>query len=178
MRRRALIGALVLAAGCTHATAPKARLAGEILSITGVVGLIGGALTQSYNGGHTAEIMGTFSVMSATGIGLYAGGELLDPNPGPAPETVPEKHRRWAKILTERAEGAAREGNCPRVRRLERRVHVYNRDVHDFVFMKDPEIVKCLEAPASPGLQDGDGPTIPRGIVPGPITSPEPAPPP
>lgn len=139
---------VVLAAGCTRSTAPKARLAGEILSITGVVGLIGGALTQSAIG-HTGEVMATFSVTSALGIGLYAAGELLDPTAGPSRETVPEKHRRWAKILTERAGGAARDGNCPRVRRLERRVHVYNQEVHDFVFMKDPEIVKCLEGEPS-----------------------------
>src|SRR5881394_1578222 len=104
MRRRALIGVMVLAAGCTHSTAPKARLAGEILSITGVVGLMGGALTQPYNGGHTGEVMATFSVTSALGIGLYAAGELTDPT-GQSTETVPEKHRRWAKILTERAGG-------------------------------------------------------------------------
>lgn len=148
MRRRALISALVLAGACTHSTAPKARLAGEVLSISGVVGMIGGALAQSYVGDRTAEVMGSFSVVSAVGIGLYAAGELLDPTPGPSPETLPQKHRRWARILTERAGGAARNGNCPRVRRLERRVHVYNREVHDFVFMKDPEIVKCLETGA------------------------------
>ena len=163
MRRRALIGALVLVAACTRTTAPKARMAGQILSISGVVGLVGGALTQGYHDGHTAEVMGGFSILSALGIGLYAGGELLDPMPGPRPETVPEKHRRWAKILTARAGGAAREGNCRRVRRLERRVHVYNRDVHDFVFMRDPEIVKCLEGappaepPPSPSLPGQSG---------------------
>ena len=160
MRRRALIGALVLVAACTRTTAPKARLAGEILSIAGVVGLIGGAITQSYHDGHTAEVMAGFSVTSALGIGLFAGGELLDPTPGPRPETVPEKHRRWAKILTQRAGGAAREGNCPRVRRLERRVHVYNRDVHDFVFMRDPEIVKCLEG-ARPPVEAPLAPALP-----------------
>ena len=36
MRRRVLIGALVLATGCTHAQAPKARLAGEILATPGI----------------------------------------------------------------------------------------------------------------------------------------------
>lgn len=164
MRRRALIAALVLAAGCTHSTAPKARIAGEILSITGVVGLIGGALTQSYTGDRTAEIMASFSVLSAAGIGLYAAGELLDPNPGPEPETVPAKHRRWAKILTERAGGAARDGNCPRVRRLERRVHVYNREVHDFVFMRDPEIVKCLEG--TPAAEPPPVPALPGQVDP------------
>jgi hypothetical protein len=172
MRRRALIGALVVAAACTSTTAPKARYAGQILSVTGVFGLIGGALTQTYHDGRTAEIMAGFSIMSAVGIGLYAAGELLDPMPGPRPETVPEKHRRWAKILTQRAGGAAREGNCTRVRRLERRVHVYNRDVHDFVFMRDPEIVKCLEdsrpapepplAPFAPSI----APVVPGQIEP------------
>lgn len=135
----------VALASCTHAQAPKARLAGEVLSITGVVGLVVGALTSHYTGGHLAQIMGTSSVVSAFGITLFAAGDLTDPMRGPAPETEEQKFRRWAKILTERAEGAAREGRCPRVRRLEKRVNVYNREIHDFVFMKDPEILKCLE---------------------------------
>jgi hypothetical protein len=36
------------------------------------------------------------------------------------------------------------------VRRLEKRVNLYNRDVHDFVFMRDPEILKCFEAAPEP----------------------------
>lgn len=144
MRRLALTLAL---ASCTHAQAPKARLAGEILSIAGVVGLVTGALTTRYTD-HTQAVMGVSSVTSALGITLYAVGDLTDPMRGPAPESEAHKLRRWAKILTERAAGAAREGRCPRVRRLEKRVNLYNRDVHDFVFMKDPEILKCLEAPA------------------------------
>ncbi len=140
--------ALTLAlASCTHAQAPKARLAGEVLSIAGVVGLVTGALTTHLTN-RTPEIMGAASLTSAFGIALYAVGDLTDPVRGPAPESEAHKLRRWAKILTERAAGAAREGRCPRVRRLEKRVNLYNRDVHDFVFMKDPEILRCLEAPA------------------------------
>lgn len=167
---------VVAAAGCNHANAPRARLAGEILSISGVVGLIGGALASAYTD-HTGELMVGFSIVSATGIGLYAVGELTDPQFGPQPETVEHKHRRWAKILTERAGGAAREGNCPRVRRLEKRVNVYNREVHDFVFMRDPEILRCLETPAAsptgldrPALPPGlDRPALPPGLDPGPV---------
>jgi hypothetical protein len=167
VRRRVLV--LVLLAGCTRETAPKARLAGEIMSISSVAGLIAGAATQGETS-HTSEIMVGFSLTSIVGLGLAAGGQLLDPAPGPRPETAAQTHLRWAKILTERAGGAAREGNCRRVRRLEKRVNVYNRDVHDFVFMRDPEIVKCLEAPPAPeGLQDRDVPTVPRGVDPGPI---------
>ena len=134
-------------ASCTHAQAPKARLAGEVLSIAGVAGLVVGALTSKYSGDHLAEIMGTASVTSALGITLFAVGDLTDPMRGPKPETEEQKFRRWAKILTGRAAGAAHDGRCPRVRRLEKRVNLYNREIHDFVFMKDTEILKCLEAP-------------------------------
>ncbi|MBA3465200.1 MAG: hypothetical protein H0T46_35040 [Deltaproteobacteria bacterium] len=178
MRRRALTLLLVpaLLTGCTRTTAPKARLAGEIFAISGVVGLIGGALITPYTG-HTKEIMAGFSIMSAVGIGLFAAGELTDPTPGPRPETEREKHLRWAKILTQRAGGAAREGNCRRVRRLEKRVHVYNREIHDFVFMRDPEILRCLEAPPPPPAIEGDVPAIPKGLDPGPVApSSDPAP--
>ncbi len=179
MRRRALtlllVPALLAAAtGCTRTTAPKARLAGEILAISGVVGLIGGALFTPYTG-HTKEVMVSFSIMSGTGIGLFAAGELTDPTPGPRPETEREKHLRWAKILTSRAGGAAREGNCRRVRRLEKRVNVYNREVHDFVFMRDPEILRCFES-APPAAVEGDT-FIPRGLDPGPVApAPDPEP--
>ena len=84
--------------------------------------------------------------MSAVGIIGYAIGELGDPTfGGPPPETIAQRNRRWAKILTERAAGAAREGKCARVRRLEIRVHIYDPEIHDFVFMRDPEIARCLE---------------------------------
>ncbi len=60
--------------------------------------------------------------------------------------------------------------------RLERRVNVYDREVHDFVFMRDPAIVKCLEgAPAAPPpaastaavpAPDADDDAVPDGAVP------------
>lgn len=144
--RAAVIAAAVLCASCTHDTAPQARYAGEILSIGGVVGMIGGALLQGEMGDNTGRVMGTLSLISLVGISLYIAGEQTDP--GLHQQESPEHmYRRWARILTERASGAAREGNCKRVRRLEKRVNVYNREVHDFVLMKDPEIVRCLEAP-------------------------------
>jgi len=154
MRSVALVLTLVLTlvlapSACTHASAPKARLAGEILALGGVGGLIGGAFVSRYLD-SSAIWMGTFSLVSALGITLYAIGEQTDPMTSQRPETEAEKFRRWAKILTERAGGAAREGKCPRVRRLEKRVNLYNREVHDFVFMKDPEILRCLEEVAPP----------------------------
>jgi hypothetical protein len=164
---RGLVLTLALAS-CTHAQAPKARLAGEVLSIAGVAGLVVGALTSRYSGDHLGEIMGTASVTSALGITLFAVGDLTDPMRGPKPETEDQKFRRWAKILTERAGGAARDGRCPRVRRLEKRVNLYNREIHDFVFMKDTEILKCLEAPPA-------GPDQAQEQPPEPVPEPDPA---
>jgi hypothetical protein len=46
------------------------------------------------------------------------------------------------------------------VRRLEKRVHLYDREVHDFVFMRDPEIVRCLEPPSPAPAPD---PSTPAG---------------
>lgn len=172
MGHRFLAPVLALAmsvAGCTHAQAPKARMAGEILAISGVVGLIGGALLSRYTSSHTAEVMGSFSIMSALGITLYAIGEQTDPMTDAVPETPEQTHRRWAKILTERAAGAAREGNCMRVQHLEKRVAGYNHDVHDFVLMRDPIIVRCLEAPAPAITPEAESRTLPDGIDPGPV---------
>ena len=64
--------------------------------------------------------------------------------------------------MTERAYGYARDGRCHRVRHIEPRVRIYDREFHDFVFMKDPAIVKCLDLPAPeptpPPPDDGETP--------------------
>ena len=138
---------LGIAPGCTHGQATHARLAGEVMAITGVVGILGGVLaTHVTPRGH--DLVVGFSLLSAAGILTYALGELNDPAlAGAPPETLEQRHRRWAKILTQRAAGAAREGNCDRVRRLELRVRDYDPELHDFVFLRDPEIARCLSAP-------------------------------
>jgi hypothetical protein len=86
------------------------------------------------------------SVISAVGLVLFAVGELSSPEVVLKQETLPQRHHRWAKILTEHAAGAARNGNCARVRKFEPRVRIYDAEIHDFVFMRDPEILRCLEA--------------------------------
>lgn len=147
MARFAAWLALVIGA-CTPAQSPAARGVGKVMAVGGVVGLAASAAASGV--AETRELVTGFSVISAVGIITYAVGELSDPPKGRAPETEQHKLRRWARILTGRASGAAREGNCPRVRRLERRVNLYDREVHDFVFMRDPEIVRCLEGEAAP----------------------------
>jgi hypothetical protein len=134
-------------AGCTHGQAIRARLAGEVMAITGVAGIVGGVLaTHATPRGD--DLVTGFSLLSAAGILTYAIGELNDPaRAGPPSETLEQRHRRWAKILTQRAAGAAREGHCDRVRRLELRVRDYDPELHDFVFLRDPEIARCLSAP-------------------------------
>jgi hypothetical protein len=113
------------------------------MAIGGVAGIVGSALATRFSD-HANEMLLGFEVISAVGVGTYAYAELTYPHSAYIAETTRDKHRRWAKILTERASGAAREGRCARVRRLEPRVHSYDREVHDFVFMRDPEIMRCL----------------------------------
>lgn len=134
---------LALCASCTHAQAPTARRVGEVLSIGGVLGIIAAAATTRVTDLGTAPVT-VFSAVSFTGIVMYATGELTDPAREPRPESDAHRLRRWAKILTERAQGAARDGRCPRVRRLEKRVQLYDPVIHDLVLMKDPEILRCL----------------------------------
>ena len=89
------------------------------------------------------------SAVSAAGILLYASHELSGPEIVWKQESTTQRHTRWARILTEHAAGAARSGNCARVRKFEPRVRVYDAHYHDFVFMRDPEILRCL----SPSLE-------------------------
>ncbi len=144
---RAVVLALAIA-GCSPAHAPKARTAGKVMSLTGVGGLIVAAFAAGFTGDATREIVAGFSILSAVGIGTYAVGDLSQPSGGHE-ETVPQRHHRWARILTDRAYGYARDGRCHRVKHIETRVRFYDRDLHDFVFMRDPEIVKCLTVPPS-----------------------------
>lgn len=123
-----------------------------IASIGGVVGLTAGAAASAV--ADTGEVVAIFSLISAIGIGLYATGELTDPSGVTRVETTAEKHHRWARILTERAFRYAREGNCPRVRRVEKRVLFYDRELHDFVFMRDEEIAKCMHVVDPPSTSD------------------------
>lgn len=147
---RTVAGFLIalVVAGCSPAHAPKARTAGKVMSLTGVGGLIVTAFAAGYTGDATRNIVAGFSMLSAVGVGTYAVGDLSQPHAGHE-ETLVERHHRWARILTDRAYGYARDGRCPRVKHIETRVRVYDREFHDFVFMKDSEIVKCLTTPAS-----------------------------
>lgn len=139
--------ALALACGaCTSAQAPAMRTTGKWMALGGVAGIVGTAFATSVTD-KAGEMLVGFEVISALGVLSYAYAELTWPRTRYIYETPEVKHNRWAKILTERASGAAREGRCARVRRLEIRVQKYDRVVHDFVFMKDPEILRCLGLP-------------------------------
>lgn len=132
---------------CSARQAPVARSVGKVLALGGVAGLIGSSLASRFTG-HGQELLLGFSIASGTGIVTYAAGDLSQPEIVWVPEPIPQRNHRWAKILTERAFGAARDGRCARVRRLERRVHNYDSAWHDVVFMKDPAVLKCLSVPS------------------------------
>jgi hypothetical protein len=138
---RAVLLAIAVCA-CSPSQAPKAKTVGKVMSIGGVSALIAAAFTVRYLGDHSREIVMGLSGVSAIGVGTYAAGELSQPPPDG--ETTIERHQRWARILTDRAYGYARDGRCWRVRNIDPRVRVYDREHHKTVFMKDPEIVKCL----------------------------------
>lgn len=137
---------LLACAACQPARSTHVRHAGMVMSIGGVGGIIGSAVASPYTR-HSDELMIASSAISAAGILLYAAHELSGPEVVYKQETLERKHHRWAKILTEHAAGAARSGNCARVRKFEPRVRVYDPEVHDFVFMRDPEILRCLSGP-------------------------------
>ena len=178
----ALVSLAVSSAACVPAHYPAARRVGMVASVAGVVGLMATAAVQSY--ARSDEMLTAFSLLSGGGIVVFAIGELGLPPKGPRPETETEKLRRWARILTSRASGAAREGRCPRVRRLEKRVNLYDREVHDFVFMRDSAILTCLGTvptglDSATGDHDVDAPAPPPpSEVPVDPNAPPPPPPP
>jgi hypothetical protein len=157
----------VVAAACTPAQAPAMRTSGKIMAIGGVAGIVGSALAMRATHNAADMLLGC-ELISAIGVVTYAYAELTFPHVTHRLETVSERNHRWAKILTERSSGAAREGRCDYVRRSERRVHKYDGELHDLVFMRDAEILRCLTAPP-----DGETPK-PDGAAP--VTPPEPPP--
>lgn len=162
MRAVSLTAALALV-GCSPAMAPRAKTAGKVMSLSGVGALILTACAASYIGPDAREIVMGFSALSAIGVGTYAAGDLSQPPPDR--ESTAERHARWARVLTDRAYGYARDGRCWRVRNIDPRVRAYDREHHKTVFLRDPEIVKCLttaplqtepEPPAPPPLDSPD----------------------
>jgi hypothetical protein len=142
--------ALVAVGACTPAQAPTARKVGQWAAIGGTAALTVTATLEGYtDAAHD----------------LYAYVELSQPEVRYVKEPRAVRNRRWAKILSERASGAARENRCGRVRRLERRIFEYDRDTHDFVLMVDPEVVRCLTATPPTSLAPGEDP-LPAPVVP------------
>jgi hypothetical protein len=137
---------MVMTAACTPAQAPAAKRLGKVMALGGAGGLIASSVATRY-ADNMYPLVAVFSVVSAVGIGTYATGELSE-EPATIQETLPERHHRWAKILFEHAAGEAREGRCARVIKWEPRVAKYDAHVHDFLYMRDPEILKCLAHPA------------------------------
>ena len=140
---------LMLLASCQPARSKTAGRVGMTMAIGGVAAIIASAAAGPYTS-HSDEMMIGAEALSAAGILLYAAHELSGPEIVYKQETPTQRHSRWARVLTEHAAGAARNGNCARVRKFEPRVRVYDVNVHDFVFMRDPEILRCL-TPDVPG---------------------------
>ena len=156
MFRGAFVVAVIAACvGCAPARSKVAGRTGMVMAVTGVAGIIAAATVAS-NTDASEEIMLGASAVSAAGIMLYAAHELSGPEIIYKQENELVKLTRWARILTEHSAAAARNGNCARVRKFEPRVRVYDVNYHDFVFMRDPEILRCLtpasldEAPSEP----------------------------
>lgn len=135
--------ALALTTGsCTHAQAPKARLAGEVMAIAGVVGMIAAgviAKTSTYDSTWMSE---GSAVVSIVGIATFATGDLTD-DPEDSGPSWPTRHR-WAKVWIERARAAANSGDCERVQAIQPRVLRLDPKAHDIVFMRDAAIAACF----------------------------------
>jgi len=136
---------MVIATSCTHAQAPRARLVGEVLALAGVAGLMAAGAIAKWSDADPHELAVASSGISIVGIATFAIGDLTDEPAGPSAAT---KHR-WAKTWIERAQVAARGGNCERVASIEPRVRRLDPKLYELVFMRDPEIARCR-------MPDGD----------------------
>jgi hypothetical protein len=138
---------------CTHAQAPVARKAGEILSIAGVAGLVTAGLIAKTTDANVTYVSVTSALVSLAGIGLFMAGDLSQPQTGVAvsasSEPDPATKHRWATTWIGRAQEAAQKGDCERVQSIEQRVARLDPELHDVVLMRDPQVVKCLHGESS-----------------------------
>lgn len=123
------------------------------MAIAGVATIIAAAVVPTE---YDRDLMAGGSVLSAAGLLASAAHQMSGPEIVYVEEPELVKLARWAKILTERAAGAARSGNCVAARKFEPRVRVYDPNYHDFVFMRDPEILRCLGHAPAPEVEPGD----------------------
>jgi hypothetical protein len=131
---------LALFSACAPARSTAVGRTGMVMALVGVATII----TSTVVSDHESELMVGGSALSAGGILLAAAHQMSTPEIVYVEEPEPIKLSRWARILTEHAAGAARSGNCAGVRKFEPRVRVYDLRYHDLVFMRDPEILRCL----------------------------------
>lgn len=146
MARLAL--AICLLVGCAPARSKVVGRTGMVMALAGVATMIAAAAIES---DHDREVMLVGSVASAGGIVAAAAHQLSRPEDRYLYEPRAVKHARWARILTEHAHHHALNGNCARVKKFEPRVKIYDASYHDDVFMRDPDIRRCL-APPVPAL--------------------------
>ena len=140
MRTVALALALVTGS-CTHAQAPKARLAGEVMAIAGVVGMIAAGVIAKASTYDSTWMSESSALVSIVGIATFTTGDLTEPeDSGP---DWPTRHR-WAKVWIERARDAAKTGDCERVQAIQPRVLRLDPKAHDIVFMRDVVIATCF----------------------------------
>ena len=139
---------------CTHAQAPIARKAGEILSIAGVAGLVSAAVVAKTTDTNVTYISVTAALVSLAGIGLFMAGDLTGQTQSgvavaASSEPDPATKHRWASTWLGRAQEAAQKGDCERVQSIEQRVARLDPELHDVVMMQDAQIVKCLHGESS-----------------------------
>jgi len=147
--RLALVLGFVAAVGCAPARPKLVGRTSMIMALAGVATIITAAAISGRSK-YADELMVGGSAISAAGIVLYAAHEMSGTETVYVQESTERKHARWARILTDHAAGAARSGNCAPVRKFEPRVRVYDANYHDFVFMRDPEILRCLSPSSEP----------------------------
>lgn len=76
---RWLIWCVIAVAGCSRSAAPKARLAGEIMSLGGVGGIVTSASLTGVSS-HAKDAVLGFSVVTLVGLIVYSIGDLSDPD--------------------------------------------------------------------------------------------------
>jgi hypothetical protein len=139
--------ALCLLVGCAGPQATRTRRHAELAIGASLVGVIVSSLGIAAFPDHKPIFIGITAGFGAVAIGsaiVYGVAHSNAPPEPAAPPPAPPDHRAEAWHLTQLAQGAARNGDCNRVRELGAQILILDAGFYETVFARDAAVARCL----------------------------------
>ena len=136
---------LVASLGCGARNAHRTMRYSEITLAGALIGVLASSLAMAALPDHKDAIIPItigFGVVGLGAFGCYLAADLAEDD---HPMTPLQHADEEAWALTQRAETAARAGDCAKVDKISPKVHDLDADFHVKVFSRDVAIARCLK---------------------------------